>query len=133
MILAELYIILMSWAVHLSGYPMPTTMPVVVYAPHEFFVEAACGGVECNVQGWYNDRGIVYIADNIGRDSGYETSVIIHEFTHYLQHRSGLYDSLSCTDSLYREREAYGVQNAYFIQALARIQRIQPGPVRCVK
>lgn len=131
----EFFGILMSWASTLSGYPMPTIneMPVVRYVSHEFFVENVCVSETCNVHGWYNDNGIVYIANYIGVDSGYESSVVVHEFVHFLQHKSGLYDTESCPDSLLREREAYGVQNAYFIQALARFQSIKPGPTRCVE
>lgn len=123
---------LMAWAVLLSGYEKPTEMPELVYVTHEFFIDNVCGGKNCKVQGWYNDQGIVYIADYL-EDSGYMASVIVHEFTHYLQDMSGLYDTGSCRDALYREREAYGVQNAYLVDGLARFQRIQPGPARCAK
>jgi len=133
--LPDTLIILMSWAAHLSGYPMPEreNMPVVSYQPPAFFVENVCGGHECSVQGWYNDQGVVYISNELWIDSGYESSVIVHEFIHYLQDISELYDTESCDDALFREREAYGVQNAYFVEALARFQRIQPGPTRCAK
>lgn len=130
----EILSILMSWAVMLSGYPMPSTMPVVMYMPHEFFVEYACKGVECNVEGWYSDKGYVYIDDKIGEnDSGHETSVIVHEFVHYLQHKSGLFDSSSCEHSIYREREAYSVQNAYLVRALARIPNVKSRPMGCIE
>lgn len=130
----EIFIILMSWASSLSGYPMPEpeNMPVVIFMPHEFFVAYACGGVECTVEGWYNDKGYVYIDDSIGGvDSGHETSVIVHEFVHYLQHKSELFDPKSCEDRMYREREAYGVQNAYLVRALVRIPNVTVRPMRC--
>ena len=124
--------ILLSWASHLSGYPMPADLPEIRFEQHEFFVESACGGKDCDVVGWYNDAGIVYI-DERYRDieSGFATSLVVHEFTHYLQHKSGAFESLSCEDSISREREAYYVQNLYIIEALARIDTIHPRPTLC--
>ena len=124
--------ILLSWASHLSGYPMPSAPPEVRFEQHEFFVEHVCGGVECNVVGWYNDAFVVYI-DEQYRDieSGFATSLIVHEFTHYLQHKSGTFDSLSCEDSIAREREAYHVQTLYAIESLASVQTINRNPASC--
>ena len=130
--MTELLIILMSWAVFLSGYPMPKEMPEFRYTSHRFLVTYACGGRECKVQGWYNDAGIVYISEDIkGADN--ETGVIVHEFVHYLQDISGKFDTHSCIDSLERETEAYAIQNKYLMEGLARFQWIKPGPTRCVK
>jgi len=124
--------ILLSWASHLSGYPMPSVPPEVQFEQHAFFVENVCGGNECNVVGWYNDADVVYIDERYRSvEGGFATSLIVHEFTHYLQHRSGAFQSLSCEDSVAREREAYDVQNRYFIEALASIQMILPGPTSC--
>ena len=53
--------ILLSWAVHLSGYAKPAEPPSISFEPHSFFVERVCGGRECNVVGWYNDEDVIYI------------------------------------------------------------------------
>ena len=130
--LDAILVILLSWASHLSGYPMPSDPPEIRFEQHTFFVENVCGGNECNVAGWYNDADVVYI-DERYRDieSGFATSLVVHEFTHYLQHKSGDFESLSCEDSISREREAYYVQNLYIIEALARIDTIHPRPTSC--
>ena len=124
--------ILLSWAAHLSGYSMPADAPEVQFEQHEFFVENVCGGKECNVVGWYNDADVVYIDEHY-RDveGGFASGLVVHEFTHYLQHKSGAFDSLSCEDSVAREREAYDVQNRYIIETLATVTLIVPGPTTC--
>lgn len=124
--------VLLSWASHLSGYPVPADPPQVQFEQHAFFVENVCGGVECNVVGWYNDADIVYIDErHKDANSNFAASLIVHEFTHYLQHQSGDFESLSCEDSVAREREAYYVQNRYITEGLASILTIRPGPTSC--
>ncbi len=130
--LDAILVILLSWASHLSGYPMPSDTPEVRFEQHAFFVENVCGGNECNVTGWYNDADVVYIDKQYRSiEGGFATSLLVHEFTHYLQHKSGAFESLSCEDSISREREAYYVQNLYMIEALARIDTIRPRPITC--
>ena len=124
--------ILLSWASHLSGYPLPPEPPEVRFEQHAFFVENVCGRHECSVVGWYNDRDVVYIDEKYHNlASGFATSLIVHEFTHYLQHKSGAFDSLSCEDSVARELEAYHVQTLYAIEALASVQSIRRTPQTC--
>ncbi|MGH8223957.1 MAG: hypothetical protein ACREQZ_13390, partial [Woeseiaceae bacterium] len=84
------------------------------------------------VEGWYNDSDVVYIDErHRSLESEFATSLIVHEFTHYLQHKSGNFESLSCSDSVAREREAYRVQNSYLIEALATINIVHPRPLSC--
>jgi hypothetical protein len=125
--------ILLSWAVQLSGYPTPATAPAIRFEPHSFFVERVCGGKECTAVGWYDDRNVVYIDSRYlaVADDEFATSLIVHELTHYLQHQSGHFDSLSCTDSIAREREAYRVQNDYLLVAKGSIDLIRPAPTSC--
>lgn len=130
--LDAVFAILLSWASHLSGYPLPAEVPNVRFEQHAFFVENVCGGAECNVVGWYNDADIVYIDEKYRKvESEFAASLVVHEFTHYLQHKSGEFASLSCQDSVAREREAYYVQNRYIVEALASINRIVPGQTSC--
>ncbi len=123
---------LLSWASHLSGYPVPAELPEVRFEEHAFFVSNVCGGKECNVVGWYNDEDVVYI-DQRHQDMtrSFAASLLVHELTHYLQHKSGKYESLSCEDSVAREREAYYVQNRYIVEGLGSIDRIKPSPTTC--
>lgn len=130
--LQSLLPVLLSWASHLSGYPAPQQPPEIRYETHAFFVERVCGGRECPAVGWYDDRDVVYLDEKYrDQESGFAASLLVHELTHYLQHRSGRFDSLSCTDSLAREREAYRVQNEYILQAQASFAMIRPAPTSC--
>lgn len=124
--------VFMSWAVHLSGYPAPAEMPTVQFEPHAFFVQQVCGGKECNAVGWYNDRNIVYVDDKYEHvQNDFANSLVVHELIHYLQHQSGKFDSLSCTDSVAREREAYAVQNQYILKSQGSFALIKPAPTFC--
>lgn len=132
MVLESLLPILLSWAVHFSHYPMPAQLPAVSFVPHAFFVERVCGGRECNAVGWYNDERVLYLDEKYrDADDSFATSLVVHELTHYLQHLSGRYDSHSCTDSLFREREAYAVQNEYLVTAQGSADIIYPSPKAC--
>lgn len=124
--------VLLAWAVHLTSYPVPVDEPRIQYQPHSFFVERVCANKECRAVGWYNDEGIVYI-DEKYRDSNSEfaKSLVVHEFVHYLQHKSGRYDSQSCADSVAREREAYYIQNEYLLHSQASFNFVRPGPTAC--
>jgi hypothetical protein len=118
----ELLGILLSWAAHLSGYPVPTDVPELSYEPHAFFVEHVCGGRECKVEGWYNDRNIVYIDEKYEQsDDSFGVSLIVHEFTHHLQYLSKKFGG-TCSDFLARENEAYLVQNRYLMEATTLIR-----------
>jgi hypothetical protein len=109
---------LLSWAVMLSHYPAPAEPPQVIFKPHEFFVEKACMGHPCKAMGWYNDDGVVYLDQQVSEaDSAESRSIWVHEFVHYLQHRSGKYQSGECHDRVEREREAYAVQYRFMTHA----------------
>jgi hypothetical protein len=123
--------VLLSWAAHLSHYPMPEEMPQIVFEPHAFFVERVCAGKECNAVGWYNDEHIIYIDEKYRLDDdSFATSLVVHELTHYLQHLSGRFDSPFCADSLQREREAYEVQNDYIVSGQGSFDIVHPGRPR---
>lgn len=114
----EILILLVAWSVNLTGYDEPKHLPHVVYQPHEFFVEEACGGASrCPVLGWYQGYGILYIDDRVKLTTSNNTvrGLIVHEIVHYLQDKSGKYNDTSCKDSVLREREAYYVQSQYLL------------------
>jgi hypothetical protein len=120
---ADLYAGLFSWAVKLSGYRQPATPPTVEFVSQEFFDEHACGGRRCRVWGWYPNTGknVVYVHEaardlvDDGSDprSLLAASIIVHEFTHYLQAANRGFAQYECSEALELEHEAYTVQNAY--------------------
>lgn len=129
---AELLLILLSWASHLSGYDMAPP-PELRFVSHEWMVAHACYSVECNVVGWYNDQGIVYLVDDYESrlEEGLPSSILVHELVHYLQDKSGYWGKMTCEKRISREREAYYVQELYFINVLAIPVRIPMKPVMC--
>jgi len=122
-----LYVALFSWAVSLSGHPVPAEAPVVIRVPHEFFVENACAGRECRVYGWYAGGREVYVDEVMDpENSVLAASVVVHEMVHYLQGtarnggfpaRGAAYGELpDCTAAIDMELEAYRVQREYITQ-----------------
>jgi hypothetical protein len=119
----EVYTGLLGWAAELSGYQRSETIPMVEFVPQEFFRVHACGGVQCRVWGWYPNTGkdIVYVHEAVreligdGSDprSLIAASILVHEFTHYLQAAERGFGAYECEEALELEREAYKVQNAY--------------------
>jgi len=121
----ETYSALLGWAIKLSGYPPPEVTPRVRFVSQEFFNENACDHKKCHVWGWYPNTGghTVYvheairalIADASDDQSLLSASIIVHEFTHYLQAANRHFAPYRCEQALQLEREAYGVQNAYIV------------------
>lgn len=109
----ELLEILLSWVVFISPSYEKMDVPEHEYKPHSFFVEKVCGGKECNVLGWYNDQGIVYLDQDI--NERIHDELLLHEIVHYLQHKQGNFDTHSCEDSVKREFEAYRIQAQYSV------------------
>ena len=121
----DTYTALLGWAIKLSGYPRPAVAPRVRFVSQEFFNENACHHKECHVWGWYPNTGghTVYVHEAIraliadgSDDKGLlAASIIVHEFTHYLQAAKRQFAPYRCEQALQLEREAYGVQTAYIV------------------
>lgn len=113
----ELYAVLLSWAVTLTGHPMPVHSPVVQLVSHSYLRQAACSGRECKVMGWFPPGDTIYIDKRLDPEHDLvASSVVVHEMVHYLQHLSGRYHApYTCQDSLAMEREAYGAQRDYLL------------------
>lgn len=123
----ELFAVLLSWAVTLSGYQIPSEEPEVVAVPHQFFVDNACNGRECRVYGWYAGGRKLYIDERMDpKGDTLAASVVVHEMVHFLQGMSrGTPDHLkgaafgehpSCRDSIELEREAYAAQREFLLR-----------------
>ena len=115
----ELFTILMSWSVSLSGYSRPSTPPEIVMAPHSFLVAEACAGHECQVLGWYPPGQKIFLDDRLDpANSLYASSIIVHEMVHFLQQQSGRFEeNADCASTLEREREAYAVQREFLLHS----------------
>ncbi len=81
--MTELYAILMSWAITLSGYCAPASQPEIVMAPHSYLVDAACAGRECKVLGWFPPGETIYLDNRLDPARGEQTlSALRQEVTH---------------------------------------------------
>ena len=123
---AKLIAVLLSWTVNLSSYPHPGEAPEILYKPHQFFVDIACGGNEkCDAVAWYNDADIIFLDDRLqGYTDANTRSVVVHELVHYLQDISGAYEEMDCNLHVKREREAYSVQRKYLNKIAGRFVAI---------
>jgi hypothetical protein len=54
----------------------------------------------------------------------------VHEFVHYLQHQSGQFTAGTCESFVEREREAYAVQQSFFV-AHGALPAIKPHHFSC--
>ncbi len=113
----ELYAVLLSWAVTLTGHPMPDHKPAVEMVSHSYLQLAACGGHQCRVWGWFPPGETIYLDERLDPEHDLlGSSVVVHEMVHYLQHLSGKYHApYSCEESVALEREAYQAQRDYLL------------------
>lgn len=116
--MSDLYAAIMSWAVTLSGYPMPARPPEIVMVEHRLLVERACDGQECKVMGWFPPGSRIYLDKRLNiAGSVYHSSILLHEMVHYLQQQSGRYGvPPSCESAIEMEREAYSVQREFLLR-----------------
>lgn len=114
----ELYAILMSWAVTLSGLPAPEKMPEIALVSHGELVNAACSGRECKVMGWFPPGDTIYLDRRLNpQDNLLASSVVVHEMVHYLQHQTAAKElPFDCVSTIALERQAYGVQREYLLR-----------------
>lgn len=114
----ELYAILLSWAITLSGYSAPANQPEIAMVPHSYLVSSACAGRECKVLGWFPPGETIYLDDRLDpMKSVYASSILVHEFVHLLQQESGRFEAkYSCETALAMEREAYAVQREFLLR-----------------
>ncbi len=112
----EVYAILFSWAVTLSGYPTADP-PNVEFKPRQFFIDEACGGSKnCKVVGWFKGGNTVYILESLNvTENQVAASIIVHEDVHYLQDLNGK-PHRTCEEIIMLEREAYGIQKEYLLR-----------------
>ena len=114
----ELYAILLSWAVTLTGYPAPDHPPAVARVSHSYLQQAACNGRPCKVMGWFPPGETIFLDERLDpRDDLVASSIVVHEMVHYLQHVArARHTPYSCAESLAMEREAYQAQRDYLIR-----------------
>src|SRR3546814_3179584 len=105
--LAELIASLLVVIAGYTGYALPGTPPVVTFVPHAVLEARACRR-PCAVLGFTAPDGTILLDDRLAVDTEpADTSILIHELTHYLQ-RAGTTDEgpVTCATWIEREHEA---------------------------
>lgn len=136
----ELIAYLLSWAVFYTGYSMPDQLPVIEFVPRSYFVWRICDNIDtpkspCVVRAMYDDDidGFIFL-DQVfkGKINEFAKSIIVHEMVHYLQDMSGDWKEIKkwprdirCQERLYRQREAYMVQDKYMLDVYGK-KRLLP-------
>jgi len=121
---AELFDGLLGWAVQLSGYQKPTAHPTVEFVRKHSSTptraganDAACGaGTRIPAEtSSVHEAARALIEDSSDPKSLLAASIVVHEFTHYLQAANRNFAKYGCAQALALEHEAYNVQNAYVV------------------
>ena len=106
---------------------LPARTPVVRFEARQALCQRVLRRDDCPVRGATID-GVVYLDDSLDFERPLDSSILLHELVHYVQHdRDG--PATTCADWLRRERQAYSIQ----IQALARIGADTLAPVMAVR
>jgi len=112
----ELFSVLLSWAVTLSGYPTPDHPPTVARVSHAEIERLACDGQPCNVLGWHPPGDVVYLDSRLDLAGDiYADSILVHEMVHFLQEQSGAFEA-GCHAAIGAERQAYAVQREFLVR-----------------
>jgi hypothetical protein len=113
----EVYAALLSWAVTLTGYAPPQSLPEIKHVDHAYLETVACAGRQCKVMGWYPPGHTIFLDDRLDAENSlYASSIVVHEMVHYLQQASGRWSTTyTCKDAMAMEREAYAAQQAYLV------------------
>ena len=113
----DLLAALFSWAVTLSGYPMPDQAPLLIEVNHQWLVDNACNGYECKVMGWFPPGNAIYIDERLDPENKMlHASIIVHEYVHYLQHVYASTEFTNCENAIRLERQAYYVQQEFLVR-----------------
>ena len=98
----------------MSDYAKPSTTPLVTKVSRGEIERTICSG-PCPVKAWHMPGEGIFMDDRLTPEIDLvHRSILLHELVHYLQEINGAGASMDeCDRWLYREREAYRLQNQY--------------------
>src|SRR5262249_19542141 len=98
----------------MSGYAKPGTAPRVTKVSRAEIERTICSG-PCPVKAWHMPGEGIFMDDRLTPETDLvHRSILLHELVHYLQEINGTGASMDeCDRWLYREREAYRLQQQY--------------------
>ncbi|MBI2311442.1 MAG: hypothetical protein HYU77_02950 [Betaproteobacteria bacterium] len=122
--MSEIYSVLLTWAVALSGYQPPALPLEVVTVSSSALEQKACHATPCQTLAWYPEAGgtRVFLDDRLSPDANVaDASIVVREFVRYLQWSAGKRDHAGdCESGLKLDREAYVVQQKFLAANGAR-------------
>ncbi len=108
---------LFVWAVTLTGYHDPGTLPNLSAVAHDSLTETVCDSDYCTAVAYYDlDTETIYYDKRMALDSDHGArGFVLHEMVHFLQHKNGIMaqSDNSCESRIELEREAYRVQQFF--------------------
>jgi len=98
----------------MSDYAKPSSTPPVTKVSRAEIERTICNG-PCPVKAWHMPGEGIFMDDRLSPETDLvHRSILLHELVHYLQEINGEGASMDeCDRWLYREREAYRLQNQY--------------------
>jgi hypothetical protein len=99
----------------LSGYKIPAILPEIRIVPHHVIMET-CGETECTRYSAFAPNEPLLVDEKLDLNDVESYSYVLHEAIHVLQFAAkGITDieSLSCSEVLAIEKEAYYLQQKY--------------------
>jgi hypothetical protein len=99
-------------------------------------------GQPCGIRAMYTPGGKIYLGNDLkpGEDI-YDTSILLHELTHWLQHTNGRNPSRAeheaagteptCRHYVLLEQEAYAAQNRFLVTNGGGMRRVLPPRFIC--
>ncbi len=115
-----LALLMLEWAVFLTGYPEMETIPPIEFADITYLQSKSCPQtMHCHVIAIWDSGTVVLRKDVDIMDDPYHRGILVHEFVHALQIENDSHSNAAnpCERSNQREVEAYGVQNAYYVMS----------------
>jgi hypothetical protein len=117
--LTSMFINSMQAAIKFSGYESPGYGPPIKIVVDDLIHDMTGCGTKCDPQGFYYPQsGEVYFGESILKtDEILMQGLVVHEFTHFLQHKKGdseLYST--CEGRAQLELEAHDVQNKFLYE-----------------
>jgi hypothetical protein len=103
-------------ASRLSGYKIPEILPEIRFVSHGVIVKETCEGNECNRYAAAVPGKPILVDKRMDMNNIEDYSFVLHEAIHVLQFAAkGItnIESLSCSEELALEKEAYHLQQKY--------------------
>ena len=108
---------LFVWALTLTTYPDPGSLPKITAVSHDTLANSVCDADYCTAVAYYDkDTKTIFYDKRMALKTDHGArGFVLHEMVHFLQHQNGELDQpvLDCESRIDIEREAYRVQQFF--------------------